>query len=114
MASDILLENGTNELEILEFRVGGNDYGINVAKVEEIISDCEIQTVPNSRPFVEGLFRSLCLPFKFTTDKFIQQPVKIIITVIGGSKYLVVLHAHHLVLIIVVYSSILHNYQYLD
>lgn len=57
MASDILLENGTNELEILEFRVGGNDYGINVAKVEEIISECEIQTVPNSRPFVEGLFR---------------------------------------------------------
>ncbi len=57
MASDILLENGTNELEILEFKVGGNDYGINVAKVEEIISECEIQSVPNSRPFVEGLFR---------------------------------------------------------
>lgn len=57
MATDILLENGTNELEILEFSVGGNDYGINVAKVEEIISECEIQSLPNSSPYVEGLFR---------------------------------------------------------
>lgn len=57
MATDILLENGINELEILEFTVGGNDYGINVAKVDEIISECEIQSVPNSQTYVEGLFR---------------------------------------------------------
>lgn len=57
MATDILLENGINELEILEFTVGGNDYGINVAKVDEIISECEIQSVPNSQAYVEGLFR---------------------------------------------------------
>jgi two-component system chemotaxis response regulator CheV len=55
--SNILLESGTNELEILEFIVGGNRYGINVAKVEEIIGDCEIKPVPNVRPFVEGIFR---------------------------------------------------------
>ena len=33
MDTNILLESGTNELEILEFTVGGNYYGINVAKV---------------------------------------------------------------------------------
>ena len=33
--SKILLENGTNELMILEFMVGGNYYGINVAKMCE-------------------------------------------------------------------------------
>lgn len=57
METNILLESGTNELEILEFIVGGNRYGINVAKVEEIIGDCEIKSVPNTKPFVEGVFR---------------------------------------------------------
>lgn len=32
MDTNILLESGTNELEILEFMVGGNYYGINVAR----------------------------------------------------------------------------------
>ena len=36
MDSKILLENGTNELEILEFKLGENSYGINVAKIREI------------------------------------------------------------------------------
>lgn len=57
MATNILLESGTNELEILEFIVGGNRYGINVAKIEQIIGDCEIKKVPNTKPFVEGIFR---------------------------------------------------------
>ena len=29
----ILLESGTNEIEIMEFTINGNLYGINVAKV---------------------------------------------------------------------------------
>lgn len=57
MEGNILLESGTNELEILEFVVGGNRYGINVGKIEEIIGDCEIQPVPNSAPYIEGVFR---------------------------------------------------------
>ena len=32
----ILLESGTNEIEIMKFRVLGEFYGINVAKVKEI------------------------------------------------------------------------------
>ena len=31
--SGILLESGTNEIEIMEFTIDGNLYGINVAKV---------------------------------------------------------------------------------
>ena len=38
METNILLESGTNELEILEFRVGGNYYGMNVAKIKEILT----------------------------------------------------------------------------
>ena len=37
MDTKILLENGTNELEVLEFELDGNPYGINVAKIKEII-----------------------------------------------------------------------------
>ena len=34
----ILLESGTNELEIVEFGIGKNKFGINVIKVKEIIN----------------------------------------------------------------------------
>lgn len=57
MATNILLESGTNEVEILEFVVGGNHYGINVAKIQEIVGDCEIQKIPHAKPFMEGVFR---------------------------------------------------------
>lgn len=56
METNILLENGTNELEVLEFTVGNNFYGINVAKVREIIPYQKVTPVPNSHPAIEGIF----------------------------------------------------------
>lgn len=56
MDSKILLENGTNELEVLEFTLGGNSYGINVAKIREIITYQEVTPVPNAHPSIEGIF----------------------------------------------------------
>lgn len=56
METNILLENGTNELEVLEFIVGGNSYGINVAKIREILTYQKVTTVPNSHPSIEGIF----------------------------------------------------------
>lgn len=56
MDTNILLENGTNELEVLEFTLGGNSYGINVAKIKEIINYTEVTPVPNSHPSIEGIF----------------------------------------------------------
>ncbi|MBQ0042972.1 MAG: chemotaxis protein CheV [Lachnospiraceae bacterium] len=56
MDTKILLENGTNELEVLEFKIGSNSYGINVAKIREIISYQEVTPVPNAHPSVEGIF----------------------------------------------------------
>lgn len=55
MDTNILLENGTNELEVLEFMVGDNHYGINVAKIREIIPYQKVTPVPNAHPFVEGI-----------------------------------------------------------
>ncbi len=56
MDSKILLESGTNELEVLEFVVDGNSYGINVAKIREIIQYQPVTPVPNAHPSVEGIF----------------------------------------------------------
>ena len=56
MDTKILLENGTNELEVLEFLLDGNAYGINVAKVKEIISYQKVTPVPNAHPSIEGIF----------------------------------------------------------
>lgn len=56
MDTKILLENGTNELEVLEFIVDGNHYGINVAKVKEIIGYMTPTPIPNSHPSIEGVF----------------------------------------------------------
>ncbi|MDD7402706.1 MAG: chemotaxis protein [Butyribacter sp.] len=56
METGILLESGTNELEILEFRVGDNYYGINVAKIREILCYQKTTPVPNADARVEGIF----------------------------------------------------------
>ncbi|MBQ9768192.1 MAG: chemotaxis protein CheV [Lachnospiraceae bacterium] len=56
METGILLESGTNELEILEFRIGKNSYGINVAKIREILPYKEPTPIPNSHPCIEGIF----------------------------------------------------------
>ena len=56
MDTNILLESGTNELEVLEFTLGKSHYGINVAKIKEILSYSPVTPVPNSHPSIEGIF----------------------------------------------------------
>ncbi len=56
MDNNILLESGSGELEVLEFVINGNHYGINVEKVREILTYQEITPVPNSHPCIEGIF----------------------------------------------------------
>ncbi len=56
MDTKILLENGTNELEVLEFILDDHSYGINVAKIREIIPYAEVTPVPNAHPSIEGIF----------------------------------------------------------
>ena len=53
----ILLESGTNELEIMEFTVGVELFGINIAKIREIMRAQETKRMPNSHNFVEGIFK---------------------------------------------------------
>ncbi|MDD6798115.1 MAG: chemotaxis protein [Clostridia bacterium] len=56
METNILMESGTNEVEILEFMVGNNHYGINVAKIKEIVTYQKVTPIPVAKPEVEGIF----------------------------------------------------------
>lgn len=71
-SSEILLETGTNEIEIMEFTIDGNLFGINVAKVREIMMSAPVRPMPHSHPAVEGIFK----------------PRDIVITVVDLPKYL--------------------------
>jgi two-component system, chemotaxis family, chemotaxis protein CheV len=62
----ILLESDTNELEIVEFRIDEMDwhgnvvpcyYGVNVAKVREIIRLPNISRIVNAKPGIEGMIK---------------------------------------------------------
>ena len=56
MDTGILLESGTNELELLEFFVGTKCFGINIAKVSEIMRFSTVTPMPGAPDTVEGIF----------------------------------------------------------
>lgn len=51
----ILLESGTGEVEVLQFKVKGELYAINVVKVKEILHIDNIAKVPNAHVAVPGV-----------------------------------------------------------
>jgi len=53
--SEILLESGTGEVEILHFKVDGENYAINVVKVKEILAIDNISKVPNAAKDIAGV-----------------------------------------------------------
>lgn len=70
--TEILLESGTNEIEIMQFTIFGELYGINVAKVREIMMADKVKPIPHSHSAVEGIFK----------------PRETLLTVINLPKYL--------------------------
>lgn len=67
-----ILKVGTNEMELVDFRIykrEGNEiyegiYGVNVAKVREIIRFPKLTELPGVPPFIEGIFdlRGVVIP----------------------------------------------------
>lgn len=79
--SEILLESGTNEIEIMEFTIDDQLYGINVVKVREIMQAGEVKPVPHSHSSVEGIFKPrdilltvIDLPYYLTGEKREPKP----------------------------------------
>jgi len=64
MKQEILLESGNNELEIVIFKAGDSLLGINVAKVECILTYQPITEIPNSHNHVKGVinYRGRVIP----------------------------------------------------
>ena len=54
---EILLESGTNELEVLVFDVANYVFGINVAKVREVLPSTEITRLPQAHQSIRGVFK---------------------------------------------------------
>jgi len=56
LEKEILLESGTNEVEVLVFRVGSFSLGINVAKVREVLPSQRITHLPQAHKSIVGCF----------------------------------------------------------
>lgn len=54
--SNILLEAGTNELEVLVCTIAGTRYGVNVAKVREVIRSVKTTRIPRAHRALLGTF----------------------------------------------------------
>ncbi|MBP1934676.1 two-component system chemotaxis response regulator CheV [Ammoniphilus resinae] len=58
ISHEILLESGTNELEVLELGIGKDQcLGVNVAKVREITAASSVTKIPHSHPYLEGIIQ---------------------------------------------------------
>ncbi|MBC2580473.1 chemotaxis protein [Clostridium sp. DJ247] len=57
MSSNILLESGTGEVEILEFVISNRHYAINVVKVKEVldVNNGRLTKIPEAHPAIGGL-----------------------------------------------------------
>ena len=96
----ILLESGTNELEVVEFGIGEHKFGINVIKVKEIINPVHITGVPQTHQHVEGIIelRGEILPVvdiaKALNLPASQAPEKDKFIVTEFNKMKVIFHVH--------------------
>ena len=63
---EILLESGTNEVELLNFSIGSQAFGVNVAKIQAIIKfePSTLTSMPQTPPAVKGmmLYRKKTVP----------------------------------------------------
>ena len=93
--NDILLESGTNELEVLIFHLGDQTYGVNVAKVREVILPTRVSASPQQPTCVRGMFnlRGRVLPLVDLHRFFGIQPAsddeqkrRVIVTEFNGAQ----------------------------
>ena len=72
MAKDNILKVGSNEMELVDFRIFKKEengvyegiYGVNVAKVREIIKIPNLTELPGVPDYIEGIFdlRGIVIP----------------------------------------------------
>jgi two-component system chemotaxis response regulator CheV len=110
LQEDLVLKVGTNQMELLEFQIERQEedgtvytgrYGINVAKVLEVIQMPELTEVPASEPYVLGIMnlRGTTIPLLSLAKWMkIQEPErnpasnKVIITEFNGVRIGFIVH----------------------
>lgn len=95
MGNEILLESGTNEVEILEFFLGTQGFGINIAKIAQIMpfDRTKLTVIPHSNPAFMGalLWQGRTIPlidlkaFLHQPSQDIEQPI-VLVTEFNGVK----------------------------
>lgn len=78
METNILLESGTGELEILEFAISNRHYAINIIKIKEIL-DVEanrLTPLPLSHPAIAGLILNRTEILTVIDLKYVVEGVK--------------------------------------
>ena len=101
--NEILLESGTNEIEIMQFTIYGELYGINVAKVKEIMVSEKVKPIPHVHPAVEGIFKPrgtmltvVDLPF-YLTNKETEKNARDLFIVTNFNKMFIAFRVHSVV-----------------
>lgn len=77
MANEEILKNEHDEiLQLVSFKIGGEEFGVDILRVQEINRMLQITTVPNTNSFIEGVInlRGKVIPVvdlraKFGVDK---------------------------------------------
>ncbi|MCW5756120.1 MAG: chemotaxis protein CheV [Phycisphaeraceae bacterium] len=91
----ILLNAGTNELEVLVFTLGQSVCGVNVAKVREVVRWMPPTRTPGLHPSVEGMFKlrgeviamvDLCRHLGIDTTESSDEDRRIIVTEFNGRR----------------------------
>jgi purine-binding chemotaxis protein CheW len=87
--------NGTNsdELQLVSFNIGSEEFGVDILKVQEIIRTVEITRVPQAPPYVEGVInlRGKVIPIvdlrkRFNLDmKETDKNTRIVVVDINGT-----------------------------
>ncbi|MDF2486587.1 MAG: hypothetical protein K0R46_2755 [Herbinix sp.] len=58
MEKDNIVNEVAKEIEVLEFRAGGNSYGINVNDIREILPyNKKLLSIPNTHSSIEGIIK---------------------------------------------------------
>lgn len=93
--SGILLNAGTNELEVLVFTLGQSVCGVNVAKVREVVRWMPPTRTPGLHPSVEGMFKlrgevialvDLCRHLGIETAESSDEERRVIVTEFNGRR----------------------------
>lgn len=88
MDKELMHADEKRDIEVLEFRAGGNSYGVDIYDIKEILPyNKKIRKIPNSHPCIEGVMMprdfiipiiNLALSLKLEDDRNNEKPMLLV------------------------------------